>query len=481
MRRCRKSRVARGRERRALAIVPAVLLLSAILSCRRRGGEGRVLPSPISIELPDSAAAPSPSLATRLAAIGASSFFVPVVAATANGETVSYRSLAPPSGGFPGRVYLEVRGSGNFDPALARDPSRAASDLWKALEPAVRSAPPSTAGVHVAWRVAAAAKEEAVVLAELRRHVPDRWTISAAIASRIPAKDRKGWQAVARNASFLVAETFGRGDDADPAGFAYSASLDDARDFRVPVYAGYAPQGWGVLRSSDGAPRAVVSDAAIDGLSEDRRFDFSFGDLLSDPDENVYIFSALRSAVSPRWAGPARPGDTITFRERRTGDFTKALADGKAAPGKVVRLASLEDDGRWNGFGVLEDVLLGRPLEPKLEFSRSGDGAIVAVNAAAESSELSRINTWIDVTVRGARILEVRPGDFDRFLFLDERGRPIAVSRAQTIRFFENFIAAGESARTGPIRLSGRGQLSVAAHVATLDGKVVTTSEVVLK
>jgi hypothetical protein len=291
----------------------------------------------------------------------------------------------------------------------------------------------------------------------------------------------KGWQAVARNASFLLAEIFGRGEDADPSGCVYAASLEDAGGLRVPVYAGYAPQGWGVLRASDGAPRGIVSDAALNELSEDRRFDFAFGDVLSDPDENVYVFSALRPAVSPRWDGTAHRGDTITFRERRTGDFTKALAEGRTAAGKVVRLASFEDDGRWNGFGVLEDVLLGRSLEPKLAFSRSADGAVVAVNTAAESSDLSRINTWIDVAVRGARILDVRPGDFDRFLFLDERGRPIAASRARTIRFFENFIGAGESMRTGPIRMSGRAQLSVSAHVATLDGGVLATPETPLK
>jgi hypothetical protein len=236
-----------------------------------------------------------------------------------------------------------------------------------------------------------------------------------------------------------------------------------------------------VLRSADGAARAVVPDAAIDELSEDRRFDFSFGDVLSDPDESVYVFTPLRPAVSTRWAGAARPGDTVTFRERRTADFMKALADARAAAGKVVRLASLEDGGRWNGFGVLEDVLLGRSLDPKLAFSRTPDGAVVVVNTAAEGSELSRINTWIDVTVRGARILDARPGDFDRFLFLDERGRSVLAPRARAIRFFENFIAPGESMRTGPIRLSRPAELSVAAHVETLDGKVLTTPETALE
>jgi len=465
---------------------PVLLLLAlsaAPAGCRRHRANVRVFPSPIAIELSGPAAAPPADLAPRLAAIGASSFFVPAVLARADGETLSFHALPLPAKPFPGRVYLEVAGRGDFDPALARDPARAASELWRALEPATHAPWGQIAGVHLAWRVSASAKGEAVVLAELRRRLPADWTVSAAVDARLTEETTKGWRAAARNASFLVAETFGRGEDADPAGFVYSASLEDAAALRVPVYAGYAPQGWGVLRSSDGTARATVSDSVVNELSEDRRFDFSFGDVLSDPDESVYVFSPLRPASSPRWGGPVRPGDTITFRERRTGDFTKALADGRAAPGKIVRLASLEEDGRWNGFGVLEDVLLGRPLEPKLAFSRAGgaENAVVAVNTAAECSELTRINTWIDVTVRGARILDARPGDFDRFLFLDERGRPVSGPRARTIRFFENLVAAGESMRTGPIRLSGTGEMSVSAHVATVDGKTLRTAETPLE
>jgi hypothetical protein len=459
-----------------------VLLLAVLgaAACRRAAAPRRVLPSPIAIELSGPAAAPSPELAPRLAAIGVASFFVPAVAADASPGTAAFRTLDAPPRPFPGRVYLEVTGRGDFGPLLERDPSGTAAALWRVLEPATRVPWGTVAGVHVAWRVSRSARGLAVVLAELRRRVPGAWTLSAAIAGPIPEGEEKGWRSAAEIADFVVAETFGRGEDFDPSGFVYSASLDQAAALGPPVYVGLAPQGWGVLRAVDGAPRGTVSDAAINALSEDRRFDFSFGDVLSDPDESVYVFRATRAAESPRW-GPVRPGETITFRERRVGDYTKALSEGRGARGKVVRLASLEDDGRGNGFGTLEDVLLGRSLEPKLSFSRAEDNAIVAVNGAAANSELSRINTWIDVTVADARILDVRPGDFDRFVLLDERGRPALEPRARTIRFFENFIASGESMRSGPIRLSKRAAMVVRGHIATVDGKMLVTPPVTLK
>jgi hypothetical protein len=101
----------------------------------------------------------------------------------------------------------------------------------------------------------------------------------------------------------------------------------------------------------------------------------------------------------------------------------------------------------------------------------------VAVNIAPECSSLSRLNNWIDVRVDGARILDVRPGDFDRFLFLDANGRPVGVARAHTIRLFENFVAPGESMATGPIRLAGAAPIFASAHLVLPDGRTVTVPE----
>jgi hypothetical protein len=150
----------------------------------------------------------------------------------------------------------------------------------------------------------------------------------------------------------------------------------------------------------------------------------------------------------------------VTFRERRVSDLVRSLADAKAAPGKVIRLASLSDESHLFGMKALEEILLGRDLRPRLAFSlRNIDGAaaLSMVNSNAEWSSLSRMNNWVDLRIGGARLLDIRPGQFDRFVFLDERGRPVTPARARTVRLFANFVAPWESIATGPIRMSGPG------------------------
>ncbi len=454
-------------------------LMVALAGCRGHGGSRRQIPSGMSIELPAGAAVPV-GLSPRLAAIGARAFFVPAVAGRAQGDRVTFERL-PPSRLPPGApVYLEVTGRGDFTAALDRDSDRVAAALWEALAPAAVPGAGRVAGVHLAWGFRATSKGPAALMRALRLRLPPAFTLSASIDSRLSDAERKSWRGVARVADFVVVQTLGRGESADLAGTRYEGRLADARELGIPIIAGYAPQGWGVRRASDGSLQGVVPDSAVNELSEDRRFDFSFGDLLKQTDEDVYIFSARAEARSRRWEGPAFPGSTIAFRQRRVADLTQSMAEARSAAGKLVRLASLEDDGRLIGFGVLEDIVLGRRLEPRLTFSRSGPGSgivFVAVNTSPESSALSRWNNWVDLRIAGARIGEVRPGDFDRYLFLDERARPVAAFRARTVRLFENFVAPEESMSTGIVRLSGPAEIFASAHLTLADGTVVKVPE----
>jgi len=161
-------------------------------------------------------------------------------------------------------------------------------------------------------------------------------------------------------------------------------------------------------------------------------------------------------------------------------DLVRVLADAKAAPGKVFRLASLAGEDHLFGMKTLEALLLGRDLRPGLAFSLRQDGSgltLLALNSTAAWSSLSRLNNWVDLRVDGARVLDVRPGMYDRFLFLDERGRPVTPARARTVRLFENFLAPGETVSTGPIRVSGGGAMFASAHLTLPDGKVVAVPE----
>lgn len=458
----------------------ALCAVSALAGCRGRPDLARRLPNAIAIELGTPGPAVDAALSARLSAMGAESFFLPAVAATAVGESVAFAPVAgaDPSA-LPGAVYLEVSGTGDFDPALARDPRKVVAALWDALAPAVGRPSPRVAGVHLAWRVRGSAEGYASVIEVLRRRLPSQWTLSVSVDVRLPEEARKRWGTVARKADFLVANVFGRRPDVAPEGFRLQAALEDLADLGVPVYAGFAPQGWGVVRTPGAVPGPIVPDGAISGLSRDRGFDFSFGDVLSDPDEDVYVFTAKREARVPR-ERTVPAGSTVTFRERRVSDLVRSLAEAKAAPGKVIRLASLSAEGHLFGVKTLEDLLLGRDLRPGLAFSVRNGGAVlqlVALNPAATWSSLSRLNNWIDLRVDGARVLDVRPGEFDRFLFLDERGRPVTAARARTVRLFVNFVGPGEAVGTGPLRVSGRPALFASAHLTLPDGKLLAVAE----
>jgi len=164
------------------------------------------------------------------------------------GESAVFAAVASRDpGSLAGDVYWEVTGRGDFDGPLHRDPKKVAAELLRVLDPMVRRSPNRIAGIHLSWRVRDASDGYALVLQSIRRRIPAGWTLSAAVEGRLPEAARNRWKSAARKTDFLVADVFGRREDVDPAGFRLGASLDDLVDLGVPVYAGFAPQGRGVV------------------------------------------------------------------------------------------------------------------------------------------------------------------------------------------------------------------------------------------
>jgi hypothetical protein len=469
----------RGERLRALVLLAAA---SAGISCGRGRGRGkRILPSQISIEMGSSAAVPQ-ALLPRLTAMGVRSFFVPALKAASAGESAALEKIPPPAEPNPLPVYLEVAGSGDFDAYFQARKDKAGDEIWRAVAGPVGSpAYGRVQGLHLSLRVSRAAEEYAEALGRIRRKLPSSLTLSASVFSAFDEQQLKKWGAVARKVDFLVPEIFGRVPDAGVEGFRVAADLNQLGSWDTPHCPLLSPQGWGILKVASGAPAAAVSDLRVNELSEDRRFDFAFGSILSNADEDEYVFTARQAVRDPAWGSPpAAEGDSITFRERRVSDLTAALAQSRAAAARIIRLDSLDDQDHLIGFSVLEDVLLGKPLSPRLTLSRSGRAGaatFMAVNAAAEFSQLSRIGNWIDLRLSDAVIGDVRPGDFDRYEFLDAEGNRVPAGRAKIIRFYENFVAPGESMTAGPIRYSGNARFFGSSRLTLPDGQAVQSAE----
>lgn len=457
----------------------SVLAAAAMtLSCGgvRHRGE-RVIPSEIAIEFSSGAAPLDPALLPRLRAIAVTSLFVPAVRAEAAGGSARFTGVAPPVSPYPLPVYLEVEGAGDFDTDFQHHSPDTAGQIWNALAPALASRAYGTvAGVHLSLRVANAGAGYAAALAQLRRKLPPNLTLSVALFSKLSDEDQKGWKRVAEVVDFVIPEIFGRVADTDPAGWTCSAEPASPARWGLPLMAGIAPQGWGVQKSNE----KIIADSELTGLSEDRRFDFSFGDIFSASSENTYIFTARKDAGNLPWGGRVAAGDSITFHEYGFSDFLKAFSLSRAARCRVVRLSALDDTSDLFGFSVLEDALLGRPLQPAISFTRSDTQravTFVAVNSTAEFSSLSRLGNWIDLRFEGGRIGSVANGDFDRYQFLDSAGRLEIPARADRIRFFENFVGPGRSLTAGPIFYSGDVRFFASAHIELPNGKIVTTPE----
>ncbi|HET9796084.1 MAG TPA: hypothetical protein VFS34_16670, partial [Thermoanaerobaculia bacterium] len=466
----------------AAACSLAIAGLAGLSGCGGNGGaQHRRNPAGISIDFSEAASPVPAELLPRLNAIGVRSIFAPAVEFSADGGVPRFEPAAPPDSKYPLPVYLVVRGTGDLDEYLKSAAGRAGEEIWRALRPALTSGRyGDIAGVHLDLRVANSAGEYASALGSIRSRIPKAMTLSAAVETKLSEDQLKKWRSVGRQVDFLVPVVYGRGGRAGAEGARVSGSTAQAFEVGRAVFPEYCPQGWGLFRASGGEARAV-SDASINDLSEDRRFDFEFGSLLSDADENVYVFRARQPGSRAPWGeGGFEPGDTVTFWENRPSDFTQGLSDPLAARGKILRLRSLDDQDHLIGFSAIEDILLGRKLEPKLAFSRSaGDGEVtfLVVNSSPEYSELSRLNNWVDLRMDGGRLLDIRPGDFDRFEFLDAAGKQSVAGRARTIRFYENFVAPGESMTGGPIRYSGEAAFFASAHLTLPDGRVVTVGE----
>ena len=409
------------------------------------------------------------------------SVFVPAVEIDVERGAPRFEPVPPPDSAYPFPVYLVVRGNDDLDSYLKAAAGRAGEEIWKAIQPALSSGRyGDIAGVHLDLRVADAAGEYVSALGSIRSRLARSMTLSASVETKLTEDQARKWRSVGRVVDFLVPVVYGRLGAPGTEGARVAGSAAQALEIGRSAFPEYCPQGWGLFQPGSGPARAV-SDASINELSEDRRFDFEFGSLLSDADENVYVFRARQGGSrADGGTGPFEPGDTITFWENRLSDFTQSLSDPLAARGKVIRLRSLDDEDRLIGFSAIEDILLGRKLEPKLTFSRSagqGEVTFFVLNSSPECSELSRLNNWVDLRMDGGRLLDIHPGDFDRFQFLDAAGKQSIAGRARTIRFFENFVAPGESMTAGPIRYSGDAAFFASAHVTLPDGKVLDVAE----
>jgi hypothetical protein len=461
----------------------AVLILFAG-GCRNLASRRKAqAPTGVAIEFRDSAPVLTGDEVARLRTVGVHSLFLAAGEVAPSGGGVEWTEVAPPKAPSVFPVTLVVTAREPFGAAIASDPDSFARSvsihLRKALEAAERYG--KIDGVHLEIPVEPTddhAYAEAV--RKLRALLPPGLRISVALYRTAGPEERKAERELVGAADLVVVYAFGRIPQADSPGIPAHADAHTVDSYGVPMLIGFVPGGSATVADAGGDTRGVLGDSILNALSEDSRFDFSFGSVLSGEPENVYIFTAERDCRLESLS--LRPGDTVTFRLRSAADLLNAVGESltgrRNALGSLFVLSGVGGGQSLLGFDVLEDVLLGRPVQPQFALTLADQAehrgemrfAVSLTNQKAEFSALSRLNNWIDVEIQGGTLVDARNGGFDRFELLDARGGSASPRNARHVRFFENFIAPGEHIVSGPIlvrgnpkgfRVTARGQVSL--------------------
>ncbi len=413
------------------------------------------------------------------------------VAAATLSTAGRFTPLPPPPEKLTRPVILVLMGEPGTE-ALIRGKGDAVAEGWSGpLRKIVSEARTwgDVVGVHL-HVLPAPSPTTVPILADLLRGL--RKTLALPISVTLPSgASPEAWKPLAGAVDEALVFGFGRRPET---GDRMVTELTEAaaRSFPVPyrlmmVLGGYGRGG----KDGDGKR---MHDGEIDRLSEDRNLDFDFGQVLSAEPGNIYKFK-------PRLGLESQPnllsisGGHGLFHILTLSDAVKVMSGvtrwgGPNYRGRVFVLDGVPRDGHLLGFPALRAILSGKPYDPRLTVeilpgaSARGttDFSLRVTNAGPSPSELSHFNNVVKVRVEGGTILNVRPGDFDRFELAtrdSDGGRPAPFGRAVVCHLFENFWAPEEANTAGPIRVSGgRPKVFVSYKMSLPDGKVVDGPEV---
>ena len=307
----------------------------------------------------------------------------------------------------------------------------------------------------------------------------------------VPGSDPARWKPLSGSVDEVLALAMGRRPEtADQ--MVPELTEEAARAIPVPYRLLVVPGSYGLAGSSKKGRR--ILDGEVDRLSEDRNLDFDFGQVLSTDAGSLYNFKP-RAGADARSTSLAADGGVAHFQVLSIHEFARLLSSagtwtGTKPKGRVFLVDGVPRDGHLLGFDALRALLMGRPLQPKLDIQAVGvqsqrgsvDFSLRVSNAVPLPTELSRLGNWIAIRVDGGVLASVSPADFDRFELLagpEEGARPAPFGRATVCRLFENIFVPGESNEAGPIRVSGaRPRVFVSYHLVQTDGRTVEVPEV---
>ncbi|MDQ2979877.1 MAG: hypothetical protein M3R62_11705, partial [Acidobacteriota bacterium] len=416
---------------------------------------------------------------TELASGGFGSVFLPAAVLVRDGTRWASKEAAPP----PGRPFEKlpvtlVISVGEEARKALSDPGSASAlgdAAWLAARAAMNAGPRfgRVRGIHLDATFAPQdALAYAAVLQALRAKLPRTTLLTWSLRFAPSQEQLPAIRNVAGVADGAVAFVFGEGAAADP-------STTDQMGF--PWLAAFAPAARGKGLAVEGEA-ATLPERVLARLTDDARVEFANDMTFKEESASTFLLTP-REALA---VGDFRfqPEEKIRFRQPSLSDMIYRLGAGLAGRrhfrGRVVLVSGRREADRIFTVAALNDILLGRPLNPDLRVSIGairGGVTLAAENPTPHASLVSRISNWVEVDLPGADIVDVKPGGFDRYEVFGPQGAPVTLRRGVRLRFFETLVGPREKIEPATILMRhppADGCCAHRIHLASSTGAEVT-------
>lgn len=282
--------------------------------------------------------------------------------------------------------------------------------------------------------------------------------------------ETEGARSVARAAGALVVFLYGQGPgEADERGAwdlqAVRDRLTRLEGLDTDYLVGVITLGRMTRKDASGRTLEVTTRASIRRLLDRPRLEDTLGSALKAVDGRIYEFVARGATRAGPWRLAAGERVQVTLLG---GSHLRRLRRMLSTPTWEHHLgqAYYRPPGPGEDLAVRPSVLAGALAETpppsqievrKVVEARGGRRVIrlTVTNAGSESTEIARVrDNFVELRTRRGRFLHVDPGDFGRYDLIDSASGRRSL-RADTVRLFSAYLAAGETVASGELVLTG--------------------------
>lgn len=452
---------------RRLLVVPLSVLLLLVAGCGGGGAGGQRRPGSV-LWLTSESAPVSPETMDALARQGVGEVFLQAVELAWSGGRPELRSDFESVVVPRAPVTLVVRGEP--PPQEVEDLAAGLAGELTALELEVerRGGLPAGFHLHLAIPGEAALEPLARLTRELGYGLGPKRPLSVTLPRRLMGTE--GARSLARAAGALVVFLYGQGPgEADePEAWDLQAvrnRLELLEGLETDYLVGVITLGRLARKDASGRTLEATTRGSVRRLLDHRALEDTLGSALKAVDGRIYEFRARGATRAGPWRLKAGERVQVTLLG---GSHLRRLRRMLSSPGweHLLGQAWYRPPGPEEKLAVLPsvlaDALAETPSPSQIEVRKAVESRdhrlairLRVTNAGSESTEIARVgDNFVELRSRRGRFLQVDPGDFGRYDLIDSASGRRSL-RADTVRLFSAYLAAGETVESGELLLTG--------------------------